>query len=713
MIEPTNPEIDVDQLMQRIREEVARRRSSVTPPTVQASSRHVPSSGTYTAIQPLSLPPKTAALTQKPYYELHDFLDYHDEAFIVNAYRGVLKREPDPTGLGSFLPRLRSGDYSKIEILGRLRFSPEGRKAPVRIKGLWFPFVVQTAYRLPLLGYAISWFNFVMRLPVLIKNLQRFEAHTAYWMNQQQHASAEQIDHINRIPGQLQHEMDHLVANKVDNIELDSIREQLGQRIEEKVSQHHLTELQHHLDAVLDIKANVADLAEARQYLHDALDAKANVADLAEARQYLHDALDAKSNVADLAEARQYLHDALDAKANVADLAEARQYLHDALDAKANVADLAEARQYLYDALDAKANVADLAEARSQLQILNEAKVEKSELTHLTNHWVSLLQTNTDAVQAKADQTALAKLHGALIDLVQAKADQAFVVTLKSELNQLRQRIQDQKLALLDNQRRLGLLLEEARKRLPAPLDSVQLAAFVGEADHLLDALYVTFEDRFRGDRADIKQRVTAYLPMIEAAQVGTLDMPIVDIGCGRGEWLELLKERGLTARGVDQNRIMVNECRERSFEVVEADALQYLRELPENSLGAVTGMHIIEHLPLAMLVALLDETLRVLKPGGVAIFETPNPENLVVGACNFYMDPTHRNPLPPPMIEYLVEARGFVRVEIRRWQQGLRDSLQFLQVGTPGAVELNPLIQMAKEHYFTAPDYAVIGYKA
>ena len=304
-------------------------------------------------------------------------------------------------------------------------------------------------------------------------------------------------------------------------------------------------------------------------------------------------------------------------------------------------------------------------------------------------------------------------MRDSLAQAIQAKAEQSFVAGWVAEIRQVELKIQEHKRSLLDQQRRLGLLLEEARKRLPAPLDQEQLATFAGEVDHLLDAMYVTFEDRFRGDRADIKQRVTVYLPVIEKAGVGTPETPIVDLGCGRGEWLELLKERGFTARGVDLNRIMANECRERGFEVVESDALRYLREQPDGSLGAVTGMHIIEHLPLNILVALFDETLRVLRPGGIAIFETPNPENLVVGACNFYMDPTHRNPLPPPMIEHLVEARGFVRVGIHRWQQGLRDPLEFLPTDQAAAAAVNPLVRMAKEYYFAAPDYAVVAYKA
>ncbi|MBK9952348.1 MAG: methyltransferase domain-containing protein [Candidatus Competibacteraceae bacterium] len=345
-------------------------------------------------------------------------------------------------------------------------------------------------------------------------------------------------------------------------------------------------------------------------------------------------------------------------------------------------------------------------EISAQAHLLHEHKADATELTRWTDHF-------TEMVRTKVDQSALAELHGSFAQTIQAKADQASLMGLIGEVRELQQRIQEHKRTLLDQQRRLGLLLEEARKRLPAPLETVQLLALANETDHLLDAMYASFEDRFRGDRAEIKQRLTVYLPMVEAVQADIPNAPILDLGCGRGEWLELLKERDLTACGVDLNRIMIGECRERGFEVVEADALEHLRKLPDNSLGAITGMHIIEHLPLPILIALLDESLRVLRPSGLIVFETPNPENLVVGACNFYMDPTHRNPLPPAMVEYLVEARGYVRVEIRRWQQGLQDPLQLLQSETPGATELNPLIQLTKGYYFGPPDYAVIGYKA
>ena len=258
------------------------------------------------------------------------------------------------------------------------------------------------------------------------------------------------------------------------------------------------------------------------------------------------------------------------------------------------------------------------------------------------------------------------------------------------------------KLALLDQERRLNLLLEEARKRLPAPMQQDQIAAIVAEADHTLDAFYVSFEDQFRGTRDDIKERVSVYLPYLREAKVGTQAAPIIDIGCGRGELLEVLKADGLVAKGIDQNRVMIQQCREMNLDVVEHDAIAHLQNMTANSLGAVTGIHIIEHIPFRRLIALFDATLHALRPGGVVIFETPNPENLIVGSCNFYYDPTHLNPLPPDLIRFVLEARGFVRVTVLR----LHDN--------PLALESNSAASaFALQRLTCAQDYAVIGYKA
>jgi 2-polyprenyl-3-methyl-5-hydroxy-6-metoxy-1,4-benzoquinol methylase len=257
---------------------------------------------------------------------------------------------------------------------------------------------------------------------------------------------------------------------------------------------------------------------------------------------------------------------------------------------------------------------------------------------------------------------------------------------------------------LSTQERRLTMLLEEARKRLPKPLDKEQLGIMAEEEGHALDALYVSLEDQFRGSREEIKDRFRIYLPIIKEARLGTEEMPMLDVGCGRGEWLELLKEQNLQAQGVDVNRILVENCREQGLDVIERDVIVHLRSLPDASLGAVTGFHIIEHLPFEVVVKLIDEIVRVLKPGGVAILETPNPENLLVGSHTFYLDPTHRNPLPSALVKFIAEARGLCRVEVMNLH-----SLDAYRVEDTGL----ELTKRVNEYFYGPQDYAVVGWKA
>ena len=181
------------------------------------------------------------------------------------------------------------------------------------------------------------------------------------------------------------------------------------------------------------------------------------------------------------------------------------------------------------------------------------------------------------------------------------------------------------------------------------------------------DEWYIGFEDRFRGSREETKRAQEVYLPYVVASGAGTASAPVLDIGCGRGEWLELLKERGYLASGVDLNHTMVRENRERGLDVEEQDVLTHLAHRAASSTGMVTGFHLIEHLGVDTLVRLFEESRRVLRSGGCVVFETPNPENLVVGAYTFYFDPTHRHPLPPKTMEQFARSRGFTDVEILR----------------------------------------------
>lgn len=259
--------------------------------------------------------------------------------------------------------------------------------------------------------------------------------------------------------------------------------------------------------------------------------------------------------------------------------------------------------------------------------------------------------------------------------------------------------------ALTLQERRLTLFIEEARKRLPEPLPNEPLMEIVRQHDnHKYDSVYVAFEDLFRGSREEIKARQAIYLPLLGDSGIGSAEMSILDLGCGRGEWLELLRENGMEASGVDRNDRMVECCRSRGFQVTQSDALPYLRTLPDASLGAVTSFHMVEHLPFEATLALVDECLRVLRSGGILILETPNPQNILVGAYAFYFDPSHVKPLPSPMLRFFVEARGFCNVYV----QDLHPYPELVRFPDDGKGISNRL----NDYFYGPQDYAVIGRK-
>jgi SAM-dependent methyltransferase len=219
-----------------------------------------------------------------------------------------------------------------------------------------------------------------------------------------------------------------------------------------------------------------------------------------------------------------------------------------------------------------------------------------------------------------------------------------------------------------------------------------------------LDAFYVDFENRFRGSREEVTEKQRHYLPYLHRALAMGGPGPVLDLGCGRGEWLELLQTEGITAHGVDLNRQMVVIARKRGLDVSHGDGIAALRAAPESSLAGLTLFHLVEHLPYPAVLDLLAEAGRVLRPGGVLIIETPNPQNLIVGACNFYMDPSHRNPIPPMTLEFMVEHAGFVGREVLHLQP-FPSHQRFPGVDTP--------LARALDEFFHGPrDYAIVAYR-
>ncbi len=220
-------------------------------------------------------------------------------------------------------------------------------------------------------------------------------------------------------------------------------------------------------------------------------------------------------------------------------------------------------------------------------------------------------------------------------------------------------------------------------------------------------AVYAAFADRFRGSREEVTDKLRPYLGDVARVLLPAAPGPrVVDVGCGRAEWLTLLRDEGIAARGVDANGDFVSAGRAAGLDVVHGDAVAYLASRDEASLDLVSAFHLVEHLDTETLLALFEAAHHALRPGGCLLLETPNPTNLTMGACNFYLDPTHRSPLPPARTTFLVEASGFTDVEVRPLHPD--DSPLDPEAGPPTPVEA--LVARA----LRGPrDYAVLGCRA
>ncbi|HEX7046417.1 MAG TPA: methyltransferase domain-containing protein [Gammaproteobacteria bacterium] len=419
--------------------------------------------------------------------------------FLREAYRTTLDRSPDSEGLEHYLEALRAGRLRKIEVLGRLRYSAEGRRKGAKLPGLRLRYLAALPLRIPFLGYLLKLVGGVALLPRTLRNIRVLESH---------------------------------------------------------------------VDAVSQgLRGDV-------RRLHEEL----------------------------------YVH-------------------HDALSHLRNRAE-------------------DLNKQISQVDGKITLHVQRfEERGSETAKGLQALREHVDAIR----DTALSTAKGA--------AD------IRRDMNYLLKNTSAESMVASSQANDL------ASTRVPRPD---------------LDSFYQSFEDAFRGTEDDIRNRLHVYENPLGEAGLLAAGVRALDIGCGRGEWLEFLKKHECEPVGVDLSERMVLHCREKGLEAVHSDAVTYLRGAKDGEFNVISSFHVVEHLPFEVLIELLDEALRVLAPGGRLILETPNPENLIVGANSFYMDPTHRNPIPPQLLQFVVRSRGFVNVEILGLHDRTHDVERFGIKGFP-----------------------------
>lgn len=214
------------------------------------------------------------------------------------------------------------------------------------------------------------------------------------------------------------------------------------------------------------------------------------------------------------------------------------------------------------------------------------------------------------------------------------------------------------------------------------------------------DDFYRALEERFRASREEIHSRLSGYRPFLQALLEQHPQPRAFDIGCGRGEWLQLLGEAGFIAQGVDLDESMLAACHEAGLDASNQDALSTLQAAPDASYQLITAFHVVEHLEFDYLRALLQEAHRTLTADGLLILETPNSENLMVGTSSFYLDPTHQRPVPALFLEFLCQQSGFSRSKTLRLQED------------PALVQPDAVIGLWQVLYGVSPDYAIVAQK-
>ena len=251
-------------------------------------------------------------------------------------------------------------------------------------------------------------------------------------------------------------------------------------------------------------------------------------------------------------------------------------------------------------------------------------------------------------------------------------------------------------LALEDQLTRLRSLLQE--KKLPTPRDVDEIL------EPLHDWRYAGFENRFRGSEADVRRQQQGYLALFPPGG------SVLDLGCGRGEFLELLRENGFKPKGIDLNSLTVGQCLDKGLDCRQGDLLEELAGQPDRSLDGLFSSQVVEHLQPEAIRRVAELAFQKLRPGGVLVLETVNPLSVFALVHIYFLDMSHRTPVHPLALRHLLETAGFEAVELRFTPAPDEERLQSLPPTDETAAVLNRNIDSLNELLFAAPNFAAVG---
>ncbi len=682
MLTSKNPRIDVDELKRHI----------------MAMDRLNPSPGAMPKLLLGRTPRAREMLEYGASTSLSELMQHEDADFVINAYRVLLHRDPDPGGLQGLVDALRYGQVSKLDALGSLAASPEARGHNAQLAG-FKPRQLLRKFVNSTIGWPIRFVTSILRLPASMRGVDA--AHTRIHAQLQtlratvdQHAErSEQV--FNRTTEILTSSLERM-ADRLTALE-DEVRDKAAEsRVAEAERKMALQVLSAGMEARIQAQETaIAQAVADAAVLHKAVmahevtfagrleKASADLAVLQEAVQTRNAAITSRLEKigVDLHAVQKALDEALG---------------HSAARIDAMAIEVDRRSQMLMVRIDEKGEEVRAQLAATQGELRQEIATSDIRVEAVAQRIDDVVATITGSLQEVINETSRMKGMTRL-ELLGA------LETMRGEVGANAAQLQDNIGALTANLATQGedlkraMVLAEQTSRSIAQIEALRRSP-------TFERIYESFEDRLRGSRDEIVKRLGVYRPIIEKLPPEIKARKAVDLGCGRGEWLEIMKEMGLDACGVDINAGIVGHNLKRGLNVVEMDLLDYLRQQSDGSLGVVTAFHVVEHLPLELRLQLIKEAARVLAPNGIVVFETPNPENLIVGSCDFYLDPTHQSPIVPLQMMTLMQTLGFPEVKILRLNK--HPSPPPLDEGA------SKFLRTVHSLLFGALDFAVIGHK-
>jgi len=312
----------------------------------------------------------------------------------------------------------------------------------------------------------------------------------------------------------------------------------------------------------------------------------------------------------------------------------------------------------------------------------------------ILSSFTSLLETTSELMDAKDKEwDALGSNHVGMI----FKSMEWRVDKLAAESEDAR-RLMKKFFLLKERLNELLALLEE--KKMPSPSLVKDILA------PLEDWRYTGFENRYRGTEEETAKKLEVYVPYFK------LKGKVLDLGCGRGEFLSLLDKSGLEAEGVDLNQQMVDICRDKGLNCTRTDILDTLAGMENGSLGGIFSAQVIEHLPPEYLKRVIELAYHKLAPEGYLILETINPTSVFALVQIYYLDLSHRQPIHPQALKFLMESSGFSDIEIKFSSELLQEKLQNLPQTDEASEIANRNFDKLNNLLFSAPNYAAIGKK-